>query len=764
MAFSANLGYPRFGPNRELKRILEDHWSGKIDADTFRDGCGDIRLQNWLTQQAAGIQHIPGNDFSMYDHVLDTAVRVGAIPERYNWSGGTVNLETYFAMARGIQNEKQNVQAMEMTKWFDTNYHYIVPEFTRDQSFQLNATHIINQIHESKIHNINIVPVILGPVSFLLLGKPLDDSFDVLDHLENLTRIYIDLIHELEAAGMNWVQFDEPFLVTDLSRKAQIAFRTVYTKLGRIYPHLKIKLATYFGGLDDNLEIAASLPVDALHIDLIRAPNQLQPVLAQIPETMMLSLGVVNGRNIWKTDLSRTYNNFVQPAREKLGEDRLIIAPSCSLMFSPVDLQMEEELDADLSRWLAFSKQKLDEISVLTEAVNNGPDTVRDQFQKNASDIESRQKSEKIHKNKIRSRLQSVDQNMLSRQSEHSQRKRIQQERLQLPVLPTTTIGSYPQTSEIRKARNAWRKGELSDSDYNNKLKDEIRKTIEFQEKIDLDVLVHGEPERSDMVEYFAQQLEGIAFTNHGWVQSYGSRGVRPPIIYGDIDRPEYMTVDWIRFAQSLTEKPVKAMLTGPVTILQWSFVRDDQPLANTCRQLAMSIRDEVQDLEEAGIQVIQIDEPALREGLPLRESQWEDYLNWAVESFRLAASGVKDETQIHTHMCYADFNDIIESIGNMDADVISIESYRSKMELLDAFDAYDYPNDIGPGVYDIHSPRVPDKAEMVELIRKAISTLDRDQVWVNPDCGLKTRNWDEVKPSLKNMVDAAKEVRESIQ
>lgn len=763
MAISANLGYPRFGPHRELKRALEKYWRSDITGDSLRNRCSDLQLQSWLTQQAAGIQHIPVNDFSMYDHVLDTAVMVGAIPGRYGWNGGTIDLETYFAMARGKQTDDENISAMEMTKWFDTNYHYIVPEFTNDLKFQLDSTRLVNQIHEATHHNIQPVPVILGPISFLLLGKTMDASFHPLDLLENLTGVYIDLLHELENAGANWIQIDEPFLVTDLSKKAQIAYRTVYSKLGNISQTVKLKLTTYFGELGDNLEIATSLPVDAMHIDLVRSPHQLQQVMEVIPDYMSISLGVVDGRNVWKTDFQSVFENLLAPAREALGSERLLIGPSCSLMFSPVDLELEENLDSNLTQWLAFAKQKLDEITILTEAVHNGIDTVREEFNRNAHAMKDRRQSNMIHNDTVKSRAESISEEMVSRNSEHTQRKKVQQEHLQFPILPTTTIGSFPQTSEIRKARSSWRQGSLSDDEYEDRLKQEIRQTIEFQEEIDLDLLVHGEPERSDMVEYFAQQLEGIAFTNHGWVQSYGSRGVRPPIIYGDISRPESMTVDWISYAQSLTDKPVKAMLTGPVTILQWSFVRDDQPRSDTCRQIALAIRDEVKDLELADISIIQIDEPAMREGLPLRESQWDAYLNWAVESFRIASSGVDDRTQIHTHMCYADFNDIIEAIGNMDADVISIESYRSKMELLNAFEDYDYPNDIGPGVYDIHSPRIPGENEIVQLIEKAISILNPNQVWINPDCGLKTRRWKEVKPSLKHMVKAAKRVRDSL-
>ncbi len=744
MATASNLGFPRMGAARELKFALESFWSGKTTEADLRATARTLRRRHWQLQKEAGIEQIPSNDFSFYDHVLDTVALVGAVPKRYGWKGDAVDLRTYFAMARGGQNQI----AMEMTKWFDTNYHYIVPELAPGQSFKLASTHAVEAFTEAKGLGIHTRPVILGPVSFLLLGK-MEGGGSALSLLPVLLPVYEDLLQRLAAAGADWVQIDEPALVLDLPAGAQAAFATAYDRLSR-FP-LELLVATYFGGLHENLSTAVALPVAALHVDLVRAPQQLDEVLDRIPASMSLSLGVVDGRNIWKTDLAQAAG-LIQRAVARLGSDRLLIAPSCSLLHSPADLDMEHRLDAELRGWMSFAKQKLHEVARLTRAVS-----VPDAFADNRSSIAARRASSRIHVSAVKQRTATTSPALLRRGRPYPERKTAQDARLGLPSFPTTTIGSFPQTAEVRAARAAFKAKSTTEADYIGFLKAETEKAIRFQEEVGIDVLVHGEFERNDMVEYFGEQLAGFAFTQNGWVQSYGSRCVKPPIIFGDVHRPAPMTVEWSRYAQSLTTKPVKGMLTGPVTILKWSFVRDDQPLSETCQQIAFAIRDEVVDLEAAGIAIIQIDEPALREGLPLRRSDWKEYLQWAVDAFRLSTAGVRDDTQIHTHMCYAEFNDIIEAIGAMDADVISIETSRSQMELLSAFTQYRYPNGIGPGVYDIHSPRVPTRGEMEALLKKASAVLSADQLWVNPDCGLKTRGWAEVKPALASMVEAAR-------
>lgn len=770
MVRAANLGYPRFGAKRELKRALESYWSGKTtEAELLAVG-KQIRLDHWQIQQSAGIDIIPSNDFSFYDQVLDTTLMVGAIPTRYQ-PLNPASFTAYFAMARGFQQGDLDIPAMEMTKWFDTNYHYIVPEIAPSQQFHLASTKIVDEFVEAKAAGIHTRPVLLGPVSYLLLSKTVShvlpveqigvdvQPFAPLDELAALLPVYTEILGRLAAAGADWVQIDEPCLVLDLDAKAHAAYRTVYKQLSEIQG-IQIMLATYFGALADNLDLALELPVAGLHIDLVRAPGQLDAVLAKLPAEKILSIGVVDGRNIWRTDLDAALEK-VQQAVSKLGQDKVQIAPSCSLMFSPHDLELETELDAELKSWLAFARQKLDELVLLKQAVNEGLEVVAEGFAVSAAAVENRRQSPRTHNPLVRERLAKVDDAMLSRKSAYPARKARQAAHIPLPPLPTTTIGSFPQTAEVRAQRTAFNKGTINQSQYDEFLKAEIERTIHLQEDIGLDVLVHGEFERTDMVEYFGEQLTGIAFTQHGWVQSYGSRGVRPPVVYGDVARPAPMTVAWSAYAQSLTDRPMKGMLTGPVTILQWSFVRDDQPRALTCQQIALALRDEVVDLQNAGIRIIQIDEPALREGLPLRKSDQSSYLQWAVDSFRLTAAGVHDETQIHTHMCYAEFNDILDAIARMDADVISIEASRSKLELLEAFQRYDYPNDIGPGTYDIHSPRVPSESEIEALIVRASSVIKADHLWVNPDCGLKTRGWDEVIPALRHMVEAARRVRE---
>jgi 5-methyltetrahydropteroyltriglutamate--homocysteine methyltransferase len=765
MAQATNLGFPRIGAHRELKRAVEGYWNGDLTTGELRESARALRESHWTEQQDLGLDVVPSNDFSYYDQVLDTCAMVGAVPERFPWDGDTVDLDTYFAMARGLQEkdlegEGSGVQAMEMTKWFDTNYHYIVPEFSHDTTFSLSSTKPIDEYEEARSHGVETRPVLIGPVSFLLLGKTQEEDLDALDLLDDLLPVYAEVLQELADAGAEAVQLDEPNLVLDLSDEERAAFSQAYEVLSEA-ADLDLHVATYFGGLEDNLPTALSLPVDALHLDLVRAPKQLDEALDHgVPEGLSLSLGVIDGRNVWRADLDALLDT-VETATDALGSDRVLVGPSCSLLHVPVDLDTEPALDDDMKRWFAFATQKVEEIVALAERADGTEEDTAALFEKSRRARDARAESDWINDAAVQDRVAGIDAAMTERDSPHARRAPLQREALDLPTLPTTTIGSFPQTDDVRRMRARYKKDEISQDEYEDFIEEQIADTIAAQEEIGLDVLVHGESERGDMVEYFGRQLDGFLFTENGWVQSYGSRCVRPPIIAGDVSRPEPMTTRWLSYANDQTDQPVKGMLTGPVTMLQWSFVRDDQPRAETCRQIALAIRDEVLDLEDVGIQAIQIDEPAFREGLPLRESQWDDYLNWAVECFRLASSGVGDETQIHTHMCYSEFNDIIEAIADMDADVISVEASRSKMELLDSFDEFDYPNEIGPGVYDIHSPRVPTVEEMEGLIRKALTVLDPEQMWVNPDCGLKTRRWVEVKPSLENMVQAAENVRE---
>ena len=768
MATATNLGFPRIGAHRELKRAVEGYWNGDLTKDELLESARALRASHWTEQRDLGLDVIPSNDFSYYDQVLDTCAMVGAVPERFPDSfrdGDTVDLDTYFAMARGLQekdleDEGSGVQAMEMTKWFDTNYHYIVPEFSRDTTFSLSSTKPVDEYEEAKAQGIETRPVLIGPVSFLLLGKTQEEDLDALDLLDDLLPVYAEVLRELAEAGAEAVQLDEPNLVLDLTDEERAAFTEAYEALADA-ADLDLHVATYFGDLEENLPTALELPIDALHLDLTRGEGQLADALDYgVPEDLSLSLGVIDGRNVWRADLDALLET-VETATRALGTDRVMVGPSCSLLHVPVDLDTEPALSDDMKRWFAFATQKVEEIVALAERADGDEAGTEALFEKSRQARAARAESDWINDDSVQDRVAGIDAAMTERDSAHAQRAPLQREALDLPTLPTTTIGSFPQTDDVRRMRAKYKKDEISQDEYEAFIEEQIADTIAAQEEIGLDVLVHGESERGDMVEYFGRQLDGFLFTENGWVQSYGSRCVRPPIIAGDVSRPEPMTTRWLSYANDQTDQPVKGMLTGPVTMLQWSFVRDDQTRAETCRQIALAIRDEVLDLEEAGIQAIQIDEPAFREGLPLRESQWESYLDWAVECFRLASSGVADETQIHTHMCYSEFNDIIEAIADMDADVISVEASRSKMELLDSFDEFDYPNEIGPGVYDIHSPRVPSVEEMEGLIRKALEVLDTDQMWVNPDCGLKTRRWVEVRPSLENMVQAAENVRE---
>lgn len=760
------LGYPRIGSQRELKKVCESYWASITGQKSVLQVGRNIRKENWELQKNLGVDVIPSNDFSFYDQVLDHSLMFGAIPQRYNpvaTQEGNTELDLYFAMARGYQKDGLDITAMEMTKWFDTNYHYIVPEFQKNQTFRLFSTKVIDEFYEAKQLGIVTKPVLIGPVSYLLLGKEKETGFHRIDLLKSLLPVYIDILTRLKSLGATHIQFDEPFLVLDLSEQEKQAYQTAYQQLRKAFPALKFILATYFGALQDNAELAANLPVDVLHIDLVRAPEQLDEVVSKITAEKTLSLGVVDGRNIWKNDFENSLT-IINSAIESLGKDRVWIAPSCSLLHSPCDLSLEkneEVLTAEIKQWMAFAKQKVAELTTLKQLINEGNSAaVKEQFVQNKEAQQSRKSSSLIHNVEVKNRTNAIKQSDSERLNTFAKRRVLQQETLNLPAFATTTIGSFPQTAEVRSWRAKLKKGSLNQEQYDQLIAIETEKAVRWQEEIGLDVLVHGEFERNDMVEYFGEQLAGFTFSQNGWVQSYGSRCVKPPIIYGDVTRQVAMTLQWTSYAQSLTSKYMKGMLTGPVTILQWSFVRNDQPRSETCNQIALAIRDEVVDLEKAGIKIIQIDEPAIREGLPLRKADWKTYLDWAVRAFRISASGVQDETQIHTHMCYSEFNDIIDSISAMDADVITIETSRSQMELLNAFADFNYPNEIGPGVYDIHSPRVPNKHEMVSLLKKAATVIPKEQLWVNPDCGLKTRGWDETKKALIEMVEAAKTMR----
>jgi 5-methyltetrahydropteroyltriglutamate--homocysteine methyltransferase len=766
----ATLGFPRIGPKRELKTALESYWSGKSDVAALLAAAAELRAKAWARQRDCGADIIPSNDFSLYDQMLDTSVMVGAIAPIYSWTGGPVSLDIYFAMARGAQGGHmhhegcthghgqggEGVPAGEMTKWFDTNYHYLVPEFHAGQRFALSSTKAVDEFLEAKAQGIVTRPVLVGPVTFLKLGKGKTAGFDPRTLLPALLPVYAEMLRRLAAAGAEWVQIDEPCLVLDLDAQDRAALAQAYAALSQAAPRLKLMLASYFGSLGDNLATALSLPVAGLHVDLIRAPGQLDAVVAGARPDLALSLGVIDGRNVWKADLVAILDRVAPIASRRT----IILAPSCSLLHTPIDLGRETAIDPEIRNWLAFAVQKIEELAILAKALNNGRASVAATLEAASIAVGSRRTAAHINDPTVQTRAGATDPALATRKSAFATRRDVQRDKLALPAYPTTTIGSFPQTPDVRKARADHDKGAIDDAAYVRFLREETARTVKWQEEVGLDVLVHGEFERNDRVQYFGEQLSGFVFTKFAWVQSYGSRCVRPPIIFGDVSRPKPMTVEWWQYAQSLTSRPMKGMLTGPVTILNWSFVRDDQPRSATFRQIAFAIRDEVADLERAGAAIIQIDEAALREGLPLRHSEWQHYLDWAVECFRITASGVADSTQIHTHMCYSEFNDIIASIGAMDADVISIETSRSQMELLDAFVDYAYPAEIGPGIYDIHSPRVPIVGEMTALLAAAARRLPADQLWVNPDCGLKTRKWPEVQPAIENMVAAAQAAR----
>jgi 5-methyltetrahydropteroyltriglutamate--homocysteine methyltransferase len=759
-----NLGYPRIGGNRELKKASEQYWTGKIGLEELNNVARKIKEENWKTQLDAGIDLIPCNDFSFYDQTLDMSLLLGVIPQRYSKVltevEGNQELDLYFAMARGYQKDGLDITAMEMTKWLDTNYHYLVPEFTAKQEFKIFSEKVFDDYSIAKLWlGKKAKPVLLGPVSYLLLGKEKEEGFERIDLIKSLVPVYVEIINRLKQQGATWIQLDEPCLALDLSKKDKEAFEFAYRAIANRVSGVKLLVSTYFEALLDNTQIAVNLPVTALHIDLVRAPEQLDEVLALVPDNLQLSLGVVDGRNVWKNDYERSLA-LINKTVEKIGADRVIIAPSCSLLHSPIDLEGETAIDPEIKNWMAFAKQKLNEVAELNKIIEGNEDLLAT----NKAAITSRRTSVKVHKQAVKERVAAITEADATRKSAFPVRQQLHRERFNLPFFPTTTIGSFPQTDDIRQLRARFKKGDLTLDQYEKEIEKATIDVIKWQEEIGLDVLVHGEFERNDMVEYFGEQLDGFLFTKNGWVQSYGSRCVKPPVIFGDVSRPKDMTVRWITFAAQQTNKPMKGMLTGPVTILQWSFVRDDQPRDITTNQIALAIRDEVVALEKAGIGIIQIDEAAIREGLPLRKAKHPHYLDWAVKAFRITASGVEDRTQVHTHMCYSEFNNIIENIAAMDADAITIETSRSQMELLHAFAHFEYPNEIGPGVYDIHSPRVPTTEEMVSLLAKAADLLPAQNLWVNPDCGLKTRKWPETKAALENMVAAAKQAREQIE
>jgi len=748
----ASIGYPRIGPKRELKKALEQFWKGEIQEQDLHTVAKNLRKQNWQTQKSAGVDLISSNDFSFYDQVLDAICLLGAVPKRYKWDGQEVNLTTYFAMARGSQTTDLDVPALEMTKWFDTNYHYLVPELSAEQTFKLSSNKPFEEYEEAKQAGFNTKPIILGPLTFLLLAKGID-GFNTINLLDKILPIYKQIVEKFSQLGAEWIQIDEPILVKDLDSNVVSKIKDTLNQIKGAAGNCKILLATYFEDLNEDVKNQVfESNVDVVHLDLVRGSKNKEYVKNS---NKKLSLGLVDGRNVWKTNLQEKIN-FI---KGNISND-VIIASSCPLLHSPYDLELEQKVPVEIKRWLSFAKQKLLELNVIKGFINEG--SHREALDNNAADIHDRETSKLIHDNAVKDRIKTINKSITERKSSYVDRAKIQKNIFSLPKYPTTTIGSFPQTTDVRQARAKFKRGELDETSYEKFLEEKTIDTIRKQESIGIDVIVHGEFERNDMVEYFGEQLKGFTFTSSGFVQSYGSRCVKPPIIFGNVSRPKPMTVRWSKFAQEQTKQIVKGMLTGPITILQWSFVRDDQPRKFTAQEIGFAIRDEVEDLEKNGIRMIQIDEPALREGLPLKKKDWKDYLSWSVDCFKISAAVVKDETQIHTHMCYAEFEDIIDSIAALDADVISIETSRSRMELLTTFEKFKYPNEVGPGVYDIHSPRVPSQDEMKILIEKASKLIDPSRIWVNPDCGLKTRGWPETIDALTKMVNAAKELRVS--
>jgi 5-methyltetrahydropteroyltriglutamate--homocysteine methyltransferase len=785
MALSNVSGFPRIGRNRELKFATEGYWRGERTADQLAETAKAIRVENWRLMLEAGIDLIPSNDFSYYDQVLDAIALVGAVPERYGWGGGQVDLDTYFAMARGRQTDDLDVTAMEMTKWFDTNYHYIVPELGPSTKFSLSSSKPFDEHAEAMEEaGVDTVPVLIGPVSFLLLSKPadgVDESFEALDLIEDLVEVYGEVIERLAEQGATWVQLDEPCFVQDRTEKELDALRLAYEELCKVHERPRILVKTYFDHVGDAYGVLRDLPIEGVGLDFTgvvhgdeldetvhehggRHNAQFVAELGGLDDQWLFA-GIVDGRNVWINHLEHSLD-ALEGLRSRTAQ--LVVSTSCSLLHTPIDLDAEPadgdaDLDDEARSWMAFAVQKVGEVATLAKGLADGRGAIADELDANDRAHDSRRDSHRTRNPEVRARVEALTEADARRDMPFAERKQIHRERLGLPTFPATTIGSFPQTDEIRATRRQLREGEIQLADYEERMRAEIDRVIAFQEEIGLDVLVHGEPERNDMVQYFGEQMLGYVFTQNAWVQSYGSRYVRPPIIFGDVSRPAPMTIEWITYAQSKTEKPMKGMLTGPVTMLEWSFVRDDQPRSETCEQLALAIRDEVADLEEAGIPIIHVDEPAIREGLPLRRERWDEYLRWAIYSFRVATSGVSDETQVHTHMCYSDFGDIMDGIQEMDADVTLIEAARSRMELLHHWDRSGFTHDIGPGVYDIHSPRVPTVEEMAELLHEAARVLRPEQLWVTPDCGLKTRAWPETEASLRNMVQAAKQLREEL-
>jgi 5-methyltetrahydropteroyltriglutamate--homocysteine methyltransferase len=756
------LGFPRMGAQRELKFALERHWRGEISSEELEAVGRELRARHWALQRQAGLAVVTVGDFAYYDHIANHIQLLGCEPARFGFSGQEPELARYFTLTRGVASEagtsEQGKPALEMTKWFDTNYHYLVPEFSENTAFTLASERLFGEIDEARQLGYPVKAVLVGPLSFLWLGKEKTPSLDRLNLLDHLLPVYGQILARLKEQGVAWVQIDEPILGLDLPPEWRRAFESAYSRLAA--SGAQLLLATYFSPLRENLQIACQLPVAGLHVDAVRAPDELAAVADWLPAHKILSVGILDGRNIWHSDLDAALK--VLRAVQHLRNGVLWLAPSCSLLHVPFSLAGERRLDEELRGWLSFATEKLNELDTLKQALEGEP-AAEAALAVSRLTTQSRRNSRRVHNPAVASRLAALKADADRRRSDFPLRQAAQRQRFALPLLPTTTIGSFPQTAEIRAARAAFKRGSMTSAYYRAAMEKEISHAVAMQEALAIDVLVHGEAERNDMVEYFGEQLAGFAFSENGWVQSYGSRCVKPPIIYGDVSRPQPMTVAWSTYAQSLTQKPMKGMLTGPITILQWSFVRDDQPRSTTAAQIALAIRDEVGDLEKAGIGIIQIDEPAIREGLPLRRAAWRDYLAWATRAFRLSASGVADETQIHTHMCYSEFNDILPEIAAMDADVITIETSRSDMELLRGFGDFCYPNEIGPGVYDIHSPRVPSVDEMAHLLAKALTVIPARNLWVNPDCGLKTRAWPETEAALRNMVIATRLAREKL-
>ncbi|ANF16853.1 5-methyltetrahydropteroyltriglutamate--homocysteine methyltransferase [Buchnera aphidicola (Schlechtendalia chinensis)] len=750
---SHTLGFPRIGVKRELKVALENYWSGKISKNELLSVGKMLRHRHWKQQKDRGIDFIPVGDFSWYDHVLGMSMLLGNIPERHKNKDETITLDTMFRISRGDCSDEKSGLASDMTKWFNTNYHYIVPEFTNSSSFKLSWLQLFEEIDEALLLYDNVKPIILGPLTYLWLGKVKGSNFDKLTLLNKIIPIYVKILLKLKERGVTWVQIDEPILVLELPENWKKFFYSTYYKL---FGYTKLLLTTYFGGISHNLDLITKLPVQGLHLDLVSEKCDLSLLNSFIPKKWLVSLGIINGRNVWRSNLKKWFVKL-KPFIE--FRDQIWIAPSCSLLHSPIDLNFEARMSKEVKSWLSFSLQKCEELSLLKNALNNN---VKNEIELWSQPIYDRSNSNLVNDILVQNKVKKILLSDVKRDNVYSVRSKKQKKRLNLPLFPTTTIGSFPQTQIIRNLRLDYKLGNISFKNYQIELYKHIKSAISFQENLDIDVLVHGEFERNDMVEYFGENLNGFVFTDNGWVQSYGSRCVKPPIIVGDVSRSKSITIDWITYAQSLTNKPVKGMLTGPMTILCWSFLREDLSEKDIANQIALSLRDEVLELEKEGISIIQIDEPALREGLPLRCSLWNSYFSWAIKTFQLSCFGVRDDTQIHTHMCYCEFNEIMDAIVLLDVDVITIETSRSDMELLEFFKNFEYPNGIGPGVYDVHSPSVPSVKWITSLLEKAINYIPIDRLWVNPDCGLKTRNWDDTKCSLENMVQAAKIIREN--